>query len=57
MIKNSVIFKQSDDKLLISKQQEKYFVFYCSLLRPAIECYWAALVYFLTIANKEQNYL
>lgn len=52
MIRNSIIFRQSEDKYLISKQQDKVFVFYCSLLRPAIECYWSIVVYFLTIANK-----
>lgn len=57
MIKLSTILKQSDEKYLISKQQDKIFVFYCSLLRPAIEYYWAIIVYLLTIVNKDQHYV
>ena len=40
---------------MINRQQDKVVVFYCSLLRPAIECYWAVVVYLITIANRENK--
>jgi len=57
LIKISAILRLSEDKYLISKQQDNVFLFYCSLVRPAIECYWSTVVYFLTIVNKEQTFI
>ena len=55
LMRNSVIKCLGEEKYCINKQQDKYVVFFCSLLRPAIECYWAVVVYLITIANKENH--
>jgi glycerone phosphate O-acyltransferase/fatty acyl-CoA reductase len=54
---NSVIEVKGQDKVLISKAGAKITAFYCSLLKSQIECYWACLVYILTIArNTDKRY-
>ena len=55
LTRNSIVKEVSPEKFTIVKQQDKVLAFYCSLLRPAIECYWAVAVYLITILNKENQ--
>lgn len=46
-----------EEKVVISVAGAKIIAFYCSLLKSQIECYWACLVYVLTIArNSDKKY-
>ena len=54
MVRSGIVsYKEDSDKkkLVIKQQQQKVIIFYCSILRPLIESYWAVLIYLMTIAN------
>lgn len=55
LMRNSIIKSSGENKYIIDKRQDNVVGFYCSLLRPAIECYWAVAVYLITIANRENR--
>ena len=54
---NLVIEIKDNDKVIISGSGvgSKIINFYISLIRPEIECYWACLVYILTLAKNHDN--
>jgi hypothetical protein len=57
MQENSVIELKGEDKVSMSVSGTRIIAFYCSLLKSQIECYWACLVYVLTIArNADKKY-
>lgn len=53
MQQNLILTKKEDDKIVIHPLADKMIAFHCSLLRSLIECYWACLVYIITISKNE----
>jgi glycerone phosphate O-acyltransferase/fatty acyl-CoA reductase len=52
---NMVLELKGTDKVVISVSGLRMIAFYCSLLRSQIECYWASLVYIITIARSQDH--
>jgi len=52
---NMVLELKGTDKVIISISGLRMIAFYCSLLRSQIECYWASLVYIITIARSQDH--
>lgn len=54
---NLVIELNKENKVVISPNVtgSRMIAFYCSLLRPEVECYWACLVYIITLARNHDN--
>ena len=50
--------KQDDpEKILINQKSEKLIVLHFSLLRSLLECYWATLIYLISILKNEDGTL
>ena len=50
--------KQDDpEKILINQKSEKLIVLHFSLLRSLLECYWATLIYLVSILKNEDGTL
>lgn len=54
---NLVIELKESNKIIISPSGTgaRMIAFYCSLLRAEVECYWACLVYIITLARNHDN--
>ena len=54
---NLVIEIKDVNKVIVSASSTgaRMMAFYCSLLRSEVECYWACLVYILTLARTHDN--
>jgi len=54
---NMVIELKGNDKVVISSSgiAARMIPFYQSLVRPEIECYWACLVYLITLSRNHDN--
>ena len=48
---NEIIDFKCPQKLVINLLGSKILAFYCSLIKSQVECYWACLLYVLTIAR------
>lgn len=55
MCDNQVLELRASEKVVISLAGSRMIAFYCSILRSQIECYWASLVYLITIARNQEN--
>lgn len=51
MQQSLILSLKEDSKVVIHTGADKMIVFHCSLLRSLIECYWAMLVYIITISK------
>ena len=53
-----MLTKQDDpEKILINQKSEKLIVLHFSLLRSLLECYWATLIYLISILKNEDGTL
>jgi hypothetical protein len=52
---NEILELKHGDKVVISSKGTRMIAFYCSLIRPQIESYWASLVYIKTISKSQDS--
>jgi glycerol-3-phosphate O-acyltransferase len=55
MADNQIVELLEGDRVVISPRGTMMVRFYCSLLRPQVESYWASLVYIKTIAKSQES--
>jgi hypothetical protein len=53
MSQNLILEMKEEDKVVIHPHAEKMIGFHCSLLKSLIECYWAIIVYIITISKSD----
>lgn len=52
-MEDNMIVELRDGRMTIHSSGQRMIAFYCSLLRAHVDCYWATIVYVLSIARNE----
>jgi hypothetical protein len=55
LMEDNQIVEIKNDKITLHPSGLRMVAFYCSLLKAYIECYWASIVYIISIARSEEH--
>jgi|GEM_PF-7009950 len=59
MEEGGILLSKLDDpeKILINQKSEKLIILHFSLLRSLLECYWATIIYLVSVIKNEDGRL